>query len=378
MSICTINFNTGTLTGAILPNAKLVFRSTDAPLRPVGARVAPADRYEVTADAGGAGSVTLAWGNWTVTMMASDGQKVAPFSVPQAASARLEDLLGAPLTSVYTTLDLVATGIAGARLFATTAAALLATRADDVFLAPLLPSGMGVYRTIQPAANMQPGSAQQVGAFFNGAATATPTDTTAGRLLKVGDSAGSLSLGGALRVPSGGTANAITLTSGAGISGVPPTGLEVRFRAGAGNTGPTTLALDGGTARECRAMTGAVLPAGYVRTDVDTVAEFNGTFWILNREPEFGENANGSYSRFANGWMTCTRSVTTSASAAVTALYAVPFAVTPAVAPGVLVGAARGPTLGARGTTSVDVNAFDNANARQSNVVDLTITGRWF
>lgn len=99
----------------------------------------------------------------------------------------------------------------------------------------------------------------------------------------------------------GGTANAITLTTGAGITGTPPTGLRLWFRASSANTGATTIALDGGTPIACRTVTGVALPSGYIRTDVDTEAYFDGTHWILKREIQRGSNANGEFVRFADG-----------------------------------------------------------------------------
>jgi len=106
-----------------------------------------------------------------------------------------------------------------------------------------------------------------------------------------------------LRATYGGTADAVTLTTGAGLSGTPPTGLALRFRATAANTGATTIALDGGTPIACRTVTGVALPGGYIRTDADTDAVFDGTFWVLRRTPEYGSNANGNFMRLENSWM---------------------------------------------------------------------------
>lgn len=114
----------------------------------------------------------------------------------------------------------------------------------------------------------------------------------------------------------GGSANAITVT--AGLSGISP-GTEVRFRATAANTGPATLAVDGSGAIPCRTVTGAVLPAGYVRTTVDTVARYDGTYWVLGREIERGSNSNGEYERRADGAQTCTFSAITAAGPITTA-----------------------------------------------------------
>jgi hypothetical protein len=102
----------------------------------------------------------------------------------------------------------------------------------------------------------------------------------------------------------GGTANAITLTTGFALASL-PTGLELRFRATATNTGATTINVDGlGVAAAERARGGA-MPAGYIRTDVDTVARYNGTQWVCSRAVEFGSNANGKYTRWEDGRQVC-------------------------------------------------------------------------
>lgn len=144
----------------------------------------------------------------------------------------------------------------------------------------------------------QPNAVTGVLGLANGG---TGAGTAAGARTALGLVAGAQGL----RATSGGTANAVTLTSGAGISGTPPTGLQLRFRASAANTGATTIALDGGSPIACRTVTGVALPAGYVRTDADTVATFDGTFWVLNRAEERGSNANGTFVRFETGLMLC-------------------------------------------------------------------------
>lgn len=138
------------------------------------------------------------------------------------------------------------------------------------------------------------------------AVQSAPTDATAGRLLTAGASATVLSASPALRVTYGGSANAIALTTGASISGTVPTGLALRFRAGSANTGATTIAVDGGSAITCLTITGAALPSGYIRTDADTTAIYNGTNWIVDRLAERGSNANGEYRRLADATQTCT------------------------------------------------------------------------
>lgn len=100
----------------------------------------------------------------------------------------------------------------------------------------------------------------------------------------------------------GGTANAITL--GYGMPSL-VAGQQVRFRAVASNTGATTINLDGLGAIACRTVTGVALPSGYIRTGVDTIATYDGTFWVVDRAVERGSNANGSWIRHADGRQEC-------------------------------------------------------------------------
>lgn len=102
----------------------------------------------------------------------------------------------------------------------------------------------------------------------------------------------------------GGTANALTLTTGHAVD-APSAGLQVRFRATAANTGAATIDLDGTGAVSCVTVTGDALPADYIRTDADTVATYDGTNWVLDRQIERGSNADGDYVRFADGTQEC-------------------------------------------------------------------------
>jgi hypothetical protein len=102
----------------------------------------------------------------------------------------------------------------------------------------------------------------------------------------------------------GGTANAITVTTGLGLTTL-VTGMEIRFRATATNTGATTINVDGLGVVAASKARGGVMPAGYIRTDVDTVARYSGTDWVCSREVEFGSNANGKFTRWEDGRQVC-------------------------------------------------------------------------
>lgn len=102
-----------------------------------------------------------------------------------------------------------------------------------------------------------------------------------------------------------GTPNAVLLTYGQSALVV---GQQVRFRAINANTGATTINLDGLGAIACRTVTGVALPAGYIRTGVETVATYDGTFWVVDRMVERGSNANGEWVRYADGRQECKHS----------------------------------------------------------------------
>lgn len=104
----------------------------------------------------------------------------------------------------------------------------------------------------------------------------------------------------------GGTANAITLNTG-GVALA--TGMQVRWRAAAANTGPVTINVDGQGAIETRTITNVALPAGYIRADADTIATYDGSRWIVDRQIESGSNTSGDFVRFADGTMLCVGSL---------------------------------------------------------------------
>lgn len=102
----------------------------------------------------------------------------------------------------------------------------------------------------------------------------------------------------------GGTANAITLAPAFARTAY-VVGDEFRFRATATNTGATTINVGGLGEKAAVTVTGVALSAGYIRTDVDTVCVYDGTKFVVQREIETGTNSNGTYTKFADGTLTC-------------------------------------------------------------------------
>lgn len=179
----------------------------------------------------------------------------------------------------------------------------------------------------------------------------------------------------------GGTANAITLTGAlpAGASSI-PVGTQVRFRATAANTGATTINLDGVGAVACRTITGVALPSGYIRTDVDTIASFDGTYWVLDRQIERGVNANGNFFRLADGTQSCRARIAGSSSGAVTWTFPAAFVNntdTYVVGSGHAT-AARSVVTTATTTTGIDFSVFDTSGARTTSLANLQADGLWY
>lgn len=104
----------------------------------------------------------------------------------------------------------------------------------------------------------------------------------------------------------GGTADAITLTSAnLKAGGTLIAGMKFRFKATTTNTGATTIAVDGGAATACVTPTGVALPAGFIRTDVITECEYDGSSFVVSRKIESGSNTDGEYVRYEDGTQEC-------------------------------------------------------------------------
>lgn len=98
----------------------------------------------------------------------------------------------------------------------------------------------------------------------------------------------------------GGSANAVELTTGASLSAL-ATGMKFRFIPDSNNTLSTTINVDGIGAVTCKTVTGSNLPANYLRASVMSECWYDGTNIIVDRLPEYQSNAAGKYWRYANG-----------------------------------------------------------------------------
>lgn len=87
------------------------------------------------------------------------------------------------------------------------------------------------------------------------------------------------------RVTYGGTADAITLTTGASLSAL-VTGMTFSFIATADNTGPATINTDGLGDVDAKTIAGDDLPEAYIRTGWPTTVMYDGTQWLVIPAPQ--------------------------------------------------------------------------------------------
>lgn len=185
----------------------------------------------------------------------------------------------------------------------------------------------------------------------------------------------------------GGTADAITLTINGAAVPAAAAGDLYRFRATAANTGAATI-----NETACVTVTGAVLPAGYIRTGVDTVCWHDGTNWVVDRLPETGSNANGRYERLASGLQTCAVSIASgpAANSAFGSIYAnaadstwtfpAGFVSTTdlACAGGVRLDGATWMRVRAASATTAGYRRFSATAAASAEACELQAIGRWY
>ncbi len=190
----------------------------------------------------------------------------------------------------------------------------------------------------------------------------------------------------------GGTADAITITTGLSLASV-PTGFRIRFLATSANTTTTTINTDSIGTVTCKTVTGVDLPAGYIRTDAHTEAYYNGTNWIVDRQAETATpsaGVNGRYFKEASGLMVCThqQSATNNITDAVgnifrgtaerTWTFPATFITQPAVT--ATLDRENGWILSS-GYSTTEFRyrpALPTSTASVTNDVDLTAVGRWY
>jgi hypothetical protein len=179
----------------------------------------------------------------------------------------------------------------------------------------------------------------------------------------------------------GGTVNAITLTTGSNLDAV-ATGQVLSFRAASSNTTSVTINVDGIGAAVTVTPTGAALPAGYIRTGIDTFVLYDGTSFVVYRAPEVGTGTNGSWHRFEDGTLIQRHTLGSSASAEATWTFEVPFASTTTMS---VTGSTTGAGTGvrawryvAKSTTAIEFSVFNASDARVAVSTDMIAVGRWY
>lgn len=179
------------------------------------------------------------------------------------------------------------------------------------------------------------------------------------------------------------TANAVIVTTGLPA---PSLGQRICTRIAIANSGAATL-----NGLQIRTVRLTALPAGYLRTDVTTYLRYEGSYWVAEREAEYGSNPNGDFVKFDSGLMICTYQPASVSLAISTAYHGAfrsddqiwnfpqPFAAIPKRALEVINGSAL--QVSGRALTSVlcayafVANASVGAAAREAS---LTAIGPWY
>lgn len=226
-----------------------------------------------------------------------------------------------------------------------------------------------------------------------GDVTTSSSDTTAGRVLKVGDFGlgGSAPLAGNISVedntlPPG----FLTYNTVAGSSGGPAgvdRGMLIHYRRVAGGGGEVqVLVVESGTGPISGAMFTRSRVTGtwgawrrYFRDSdvIGTVAQTGGlpTGALL----ETASNANGRYTRFADGTQICWRTMAAGSGAATTWTFPAAFIAAPAVTGNAVATVLSAVCLDAApSTTAATFSARDKADARRADTCHLRAEGRWF
>lgn len=215
------------------------------------------------------------------------------------------------------------------------------------------------------------GSVKVTGTISGTAVTQSAIDTTAGRLMKVGD----FGIGTA-----GAPATVVNLDDGTLASGSYITH-PINTNAG---TWPTGMAA-GFAVLHVQRISAVALVESLTPLEVSKgvwIRSFNSgvwTAWARAVNDERGSNANGEYVRFADGTQICTRALTASSSAGVTWTFPAAFVAAPVVNGNAVATVLSAVCLDAApSATAVTLSVRDKADARRADVMQLMAVGRWF
>ena len=180
----------------------------------------------------------------------------------------------------------------------------------------------------------------------------------------------------------GGTANAITITTGLSLTSI-PTRMTTRFKTSLPNTTSTTINVDSIGAVTCKTVTGVNLPAGYIINGVFIEAVYDGTNWVVYKAPHTGSDANGDYSYFPDGTLICYNVMTSSSSAETTWTFpglvqfisGTRYSATGNARAGA---ASRAVRFTSFNVNSVDFSVYDNTNTRVAVSTGLQVIGPWY
>jgi hypothetical protein len=177
----------------------------------------------------------------------------------------------------------------------------------------------------------------------------------------------------------GGSANAITLTTGLGLSAL-VTGMRVSFVPGADNTGATTINVDGIGAVACRTVRNVALPSGYILTSFGIMsAVYNGTHWVVERWTEYGANSNGTFTKFDDGTMTCFHTVNTDSNGLGPWTFPAAYASAPRVqATAIAASDDRSVSINTATTTEVTIRGWRTVGTAWEGPVSVMAIGRWY
>lgn len=403
---CLVTFTARDSGFAVLPGQTVTFVPTGSLLAGQNTNLLARTTRTVVADGAGAGSVDLVPGTYRLETMGSDGLIAAPIIVPDVLTATIGECLEALAQASVSQMQLALLAATTGRMFETPALgyAAAAVAVGDVFLA-LNAGVLSVYRKDSPTTGTLLGPLFTSGSFQTGltvnglltglAVTQSQTDTTARRLLKVGDGgllgAGPLYTGdvdaitvnGAYRLATGATSTA---------SPVPALGLGMTLIHWNwdGNAANQVLKNPANTRSWLRSRWGGswgpwrmIFNAGNI---LGTVSQSGGipTGAVIER----GSNANGEFVRYADGTQICTftapaidcNSATGAmfqTAAASTWTFPAAFTASPAVS-GSAGSNVRWLAMGPPTTSAVTYRAMAPGSSSTAVAPTLTAIGRWF